>query len=102
MSGLSINEMTRLPWTWEGPLKVLEDGATHYELRIRELPDFFLAAESESELMRELKPAMRAFLQSYLERGEQPPLPEPGTWEMFPVRVGRAPETLPRPPIVFA
>lgn len=45
-------------WTFLGPNWV-ED---HFELRIKELPDFFLGAETLSELYTELKPAVDAYL----------------------------------------
>jgi predicted RNase H-like HicB family nuclease len=88
MSRLDVTELARLPWGWQGPRRVMEDGATHYELRIRELPDFFLAARTEEELMRELKPALRSYLQTYLDRNEDPPMPERLTWQMIPLPVG--------------
>jgi len=75
MRRLTVDEMLTLGWTWLGPVEVRTEEGDHLELRIAELPDFFLAAETLPQLMEELKPALRAFLTSYLERGEDPPLP---------------------------
>ena len=83
MRALTITEMLVLPWTWKGPTRVGDNDEGHFELRIKELPDFFLAAATEVELMRELKPALQAFLASYLERNERPPLPQTEGWRLF-------------------
>jgi predicted RNase H-like HicB family nuclease len=67
----------RAGWSWIGPTPVGDpEHPDYYELRIQELPDFFLAGETLDELYAELRPALRAFFESYAERGEPlPPLP---------------------------
>jgi len=92
MSGLTLAQMVRLPWEWQGPKLVDEDGAVHWEIRIGELPDFLLAGSSREEVLSELRPALRAYLGSYLERGEQPPLPaRPLLWHCELVQSGWEP-----------
>jgi predicted RNase H-like HicB family nuclease len=78
----TTDQLLELPWTWEGPLEGTEDGVTYFEYRIRELPDFFVAGETLEEADRERIPALRAFLESYVEDGEVPPLPAP-TWRVL-------------------
>jgi predicted RNase H-like HicB family nuclease len=53
-----------------------EHGNEWWEIRIEELPDFFVAARTRDEAIAEAAPALAAFLESYLGRGELPPLPE--------------------------
>jgi predicted RNase H-like HicB family nuclease len=79
---MNIDDLMMLPWTWQGPRPVAEgDEITHYELRVAELPDFFVAGESAKEAREEAAPALRAFLESYLEAGDLPPMPtRPDHW----------------------
>ncbi len=79
---MTLNEIVGLPWSWEGPREVTEDGDTHFELTVRELPDFFVAADSRDAVLSEARPALAAFLQSYLENGEIPPLPVGDRWHV--------------------
>jgi predicted RNase H-like HicB family nuclease len=44
-------------------------------MRVLELPDFYVAAASENEVLYEFKDALLAFLDSYIREGEVPPLP---------------------------
>jgi predicted RNase H-like HicB family nuclease len=74
--------MAGLGWTWEGPRQVTEDGVTHFELTVRELPDFFVAGHTRDEVLTEARPALAAFLQSYVENGESPPLPADDHWRI--------------------
>lgn len=73
---MKLGELTRLGWTWQGPVEV-QDPVTgpHFEIRIRELPEYFAAGATREEAMVAAVPALRAFLQSYLDNGEQPPMP---------------------------
>lgn len=75
MPGLTRNLLT-LPWGYVGPHRVVEEGEEHWEIRIRELPEFFVAGATRDEALNELRPALRAFLESYVDRGETPPVPE--------------------------
>ncbi len=64
------------PWPIRGPSRVTDEhGSTHYEMRVRELPDFFVAASSEAEALYEFGNALLAFLESYTSEGEVPPVP---------------------------
>ena len=71
----TLQELMTMPWTWLGPNKVVEGKKTHWELRIRELPDFLVAGRTEKEVRTEAAAALEAFLASYVEAGERPPLP---------------------------
>ncbi len=96
MSGLTLAQIVRLPWDWQGPTLVEEEGSVHWEIRIGELPDFLLAGTSREEVLSELRPALRAYLSSYLERGQEPPLPaRPLLWQCEVVQSGWAPAVPP-------
>jgi predicted RNase H-like HicB family nuclease len=82
MPRLSLEDMLGLAWTWRGPTRIADENGEHYEMRIAELPDFFLAGESPEEVLRELRAALAAFLRSYTERGEDPPLPPTDRWQI--------------------
>lgn len=78
---MTINELMRARWSVRGPRRVVDGETAHWEIRVDELPDFFVAAESPDEALDEYLPALKAFLESYLEAGEQPTLPPaPKTW----------------------
>jgi len=79
----TIDELVRLPWTWQGPTLRKEDDAEYWELRIAELRDFFVAGETRDEVVWEALPALRGFLDSYLSNGELPPLPQPTSWRLY-------------------
>jgi predicted RNase H-like HicB family nuclease len=77
MSGMTATEYLMLPWSIRGPLQVTDEhGNRHFEMRVGELPDFFVAGESENEVLYEFKKALLAFLESYVSEGEEPPHPE--------------------------
>ena len=80
MKPLTLSDYLRLPWTitrTEGT----DDG--HYiVLEVRELPGFLVAARTESDAERQFWPALEAFLASYTDAGEEPPVPE----AMLPMR----------------
>jgi len=77
MSGLSLDELLMLDWGWDGPREVTDDDeSVYWEMRISELPDFFVAGDTHDEVLDELKPALRSFLQSFLDNDEIPSLPE--------------------------
>jgi predicted RNase H-like HicB family nuclease len=80
MNSEVLGPYVRAGWTWIGPSPVGDPHhPEYYELRIEELPDFFLAGTTLDELYAELKPALRAFFESYSERKE--PLPAlPRRW----------------------
>lgn len=74
---MNLDDLMHLAWTFRGPLEVNDsEGQAHWEIRIAELAGFFLAAQTKEEVIRDLKPAMRAFFQSYLDHGELPSLPQ--------------------------
>lgn len=72
---MTVDDVVRLPWAWREPRLVEEDGQAHLEMRIDDLPEFFVAGATEEEVRAEAEPALRAYLASYLENGEVPPLP---------------------------
>jgi len=56
------------------------DGVRHWEIRVEELPEFFVAGETRDEVLREYLPALEAYLDSFIEAKELPPLPQHGRW----------------------
>jgi predicted RNase H-like HicB family nuclease len=89
MPGLKAKDYLMYPWSIRGPFEgVDEHGNQHYEIRIRELPDFLVAGTSVSEALYELKPALLAFLESYTADGEVPPVPDgpPASYSAYRVR----------------
>jgi hypothetical protein len=91
MSGLNASELLMLPWSIVGPCAVDDgQGNRHFEIRIRELPDFFVAGATESEVLYDFRPALLAFLESYA--GEPlPDLPtgQPARYSFVPARPPR-------------
>jgi predicted RNase H-like HicB family nuclease len=75
---MTIEELLLLPWSWTEPKRNVTDGVEQWVRTIKELPEFFVAAASREELDEESVPALAAYLQSYLERGQEPPAPNPG------------------------
>jgi predicted RNase H-like HicB family nuclease len=70
---MSVEELLNLRWSWQGPERKEVDGDVYYEATIAELPDFFVAGETQNEVVSEMKPALRAYLESFIEHGD--PLP---------------------------
>lgn len=64
-----------LPWTWEGPHRREENGAIWWELRIKELPGFFVAGDTKEVAIGESSDALEAWLQSMVDEPNWPPLP---------------------------
>ncbi len=74
---MTLAEMLHLSWGWQGPLEVREPNEDpHFEIRVAELPEFFAAGRTREEALAAAGPALAAFLKSYVEAGEEPPLPE--------------------------
>src|ERR1043166_2379311 len=75
-----------LPWTIRGPRQQTDEhGQDWWEIRVVELPEFFVAAESKDEEISEYSDALEAFLESYVERGEEPavlPTPTRASWQI--------------------
>lgn len=65
-----------LPWTIRRSVDEREGCRTELILEIEELPGFVLAEHTEAELLAHYRPALECFLESYLEDGEVPPVPE--------------------------
>jgi predicted RNase H-like HicB family nuclease len=78
---MTLQEMLLLPWTWSEVGRQVTDGVDEYLRTIDELPGFFVAAASPDELYEEMAPALEAYLQSFVDRDEEPPLPNPGRQE---------------------
>ncbi len=78
---MTLEELMLQPWTWTEPMFVPDPEGAYWEQRVAELPDFFVAAAGRSDVMKEAPAALRAFLESYVDRGENPPLPNPGRSE---------------------
>ena len=74
---MNAGDYSTLAWSIRGPARVTDEhGNTHYEMRVEELPDFLLAASSEGEALHEFGTALFAFLDSYANDGEVPPVPD--------------------------
>ena len=74
---MNAGDYLMLPWTIRGPAQVTDKhGNTHFEMRVEELPDFLVAASSESEALYEFRSALLAFLESYTNESEVPPVPD--------------------------
>ena len=63
-----------VPWTVRR--EEHHDDGDYLALTIDELPGFVVASYSETELEGDFWDALEAFLKSYLDDGEPPPLPE--------------------------
>ena len=72
-----LNSLLAMGWTYLGPTRVQDEGDAWWEIRIGELPDFFVAGRNRTEVLQELRPALTAFLSSYLEAGDEVPIPRP-------------------------
>lgn len=86
MRKLTPGQMVSLPWRWRGPTSERDhQGNEWWELRIEELPEFFVASPSREGAIAEAGAALEAFLGSYDSRSELPPLPRVfGTWKEVP------------------
>ena len=74
MSGKGVEFYLNAPWTVKTE-KRTDDG--HYvAVTIEELPGFVVAAKSQGEIEQVFWPTLTDFLQSYLDDGEEVPLPE--------------------------
>jgi len=94
---MTVPDMLRLPWRWRGPTQVSDQaGNAHFELRIDELPDFFVAAPTRDQVLAECTGALAEFLQSYADYQEMPPQPANPvpTWKVpeAPVMTARLPD----------
>jgi predicted RNase H-like HicB family nuclease len=97
---MTVGDMMHLGWTWQGPLEVREPGEDPYfEIRIRELPEFFVAGRTREEVLVASAGALRAFLQSYLDADTTPPLPanQQPSWLIGSAIISRA-HVFPREP----
>jgi hypothetical protein len=54
---MNAGDYSMLPWTIRGPARVTdENGSTHYEMRVRELPDLLvLGGHPKPAIHRQLK-----------------------------------------------
>lgn len=69
----TLEQYLAMPWHIR---RVEHDDDGHYaSLEIDELPGFVVAARTDDELDREFWPALESFLRSYLDDGEEPPVP---------------------------
>lgn len=69
-----IERYLQLPWTIE--LERHTDDGDYIALRVAELPGFIVADRTVEGAEHVFWPALRDFLNSYLEAGETPPTPE--------------------------
>jgi predicted RNase H-like HicB family nuclease len=76
---MTLREMMQQRWSVVGPRQVELDGFPYWEIQVAELPDFVVAGETRAEVLNEYPAALEAFLRSFVEAGEDPPLPHHGT-----------------------
>lgn len=63
-----------LPWTIRRSVR--NDDGRYFVLTVDELEGFVVTGRTYDELNENFWPALSAFIQSYLEDGEEPPMPE--------------------------
>ncbi len=74
----TLQDLMLMPWTIRGPVERVDaHGQRWWEIRVLELPGFFVAAETEDESVMEYRPALSAYLASFVDREEEPPVPTP-------------------------
>lgn len=79
MRGLTASQLVSLPWAWQGPGRQPQrdvHGNEWFEIRIAELPEFFVAATTAEQAIADAGPALEAFIDSFLQANELPPLPD--------------------------
>ena len=92
MPRYQMSELLRMPWSFVGPRRIVEDDSQWWEIRIRELPGFLVAGESRDEVMNDLREGLQSFLASYLDHGDEPPIPERAAeWRVSLVKRGPPP-----------
>jgi predicted RNase H-like HicB family nuclease len=67
--------LVALPWSWVGPKLEVDGPSRSFVVRIRELPDFFVAAETKEQARVDAADALEAFIASYLQGSDVLPLP---------------------------
>lgn len=75
-----LQDYMELPWSIE--IETREDDGTYYVARVQELPGLVATGETDEELDAALWEALADHVRSYMEDGEEPPLPE-GAEEIF-------------------
>lgn len=87
----TLDDLLRMPWTIRGPRHVVESqeagGNEWWEIRVEELPDFFVADVNREQVLAEYLPALSTFFESYTNRGELPPLPRETLWNWLAMMV---------------
>lgn len=68
-----IDYYLSMPWTIQR--EEHDDDGRYFALTVDELPGFVVASEDEAELDEMFWSALRAFLDSYLQHNETPPIP---------------------------
>ncbi|HET7461861.1 MAG TPA: hypothetical protein VFJ82_11465 [Longimicrobium sp.] len=71
---MKLSDYLRLPWTVVRSDH--DDDGEYIALHVAELPGFVVAARTADEVEVLFWDALGAFLSSYLESGEEPPVPE--------------------------
>jgi predicted RNase H-like HicB family nuclease len=66
--------MVGLGWSFRGPTSIEEDGNSWFEIRITELPGFFVAAATKEDARAAVGAALEAYLASFVDAGEDLPL----------------------------
>jgi predicted RNase H-like HicB family nuclease len=79
---MTIDDLLAQRWAVQGPKEHTDEhGNKHWEIRVAELPDFFVAGETIDEARDEYMPALRAFLEAVLGEGDAIQLPQNPSWQ---------------------
>lgn len=76
----TLEELLQMPWGVRGPQRCADNSGEWYEIRVEELPEFFVADTTREKVLDEYVPALTAFLASYTEHGETPPVSPAVLW----------------------
>lgn len=79
MPRIVVRRAVSLPWTWIGP-RQLSGKPAQWELRIAELPDYLVVGRTREDVLNLAAEALESFLETYKDRGEEPPLPDLSNW----------------------
>jgi hypothetical protein len=72
---MKASDYVMLPWSIRGPFLCEEPGGSRYEMRIAELPDFVVSANSVAAALYEFKRALLTFIENALRHGVTVPRP---------------------------
>jgi predicted RNase H-like HicB family nuclease len=81
---MTLADYVELPWTVRRT--EYDDDGRYVALTVDELPGLVGAGRTNDEAEAAFRDALEAFLRSYLDAGEEPPLPDPARGGAFAAR----------------